>query len=181
MTFENMTQMIHHTKFGTRVPNDPKWHWAIQGHKGTLNTCYWYTHIYWVPCFGSLHSTTSRFRVTSHFETSAPNDSKNDIGHYKVTDVPYMCYLHREMKISVPFILRPILFELGPFSEKCSEWPQMTLNTTRSKISHVCVASLPESKQFSLLLSRMTTLSRVTGHLKKSALNDPKNTFKPQG
>ena len=80
-----------------------KWPWKADG---TPFMCYNYPQ---VPKFQPVLFTTSRFRDTGHFETSAPNDSKwawtrqgQLCTHKCVTSI-------RECRISV---LRPAIFEI---------------------------------------------------------------------
>ena len=50
--------------------------------------------------------------------------------------VPHLicCTSVLESQISIYFALLPAVFELQAIWDKCTEWPQMTLNTTGSKV-----------------------------------------------
>ena len=49
--------------------------------------------------------------------------------------VPHICFTSvHGSQISASFALQPVVLELQAISDKCSEWPQISLNTTRSKV-----------------------------------------------
>ncbi len=90
-------------------------------------------------------STTSLFRVTGHYETSALNG--------KVTlnttrpKVAHICYYCPESQISVRFALRPAMFELQAILRQTiapndPKWQ----NITRSKVHHICFTNVPVSQ-----------------------------------
>ncbi len=56
----------------------------------------------------------------------------------------------------------------------------MTLNTTRSKVPHICVTSVSKS-QISVRFPLKPAISAVTGHSETSALNDSKWPWTQQG
>ncbi len=93
----------------------PKWPWTLK--------CQRY-HIYMLKVSISLYDVFRRFRVTGHFETSAPNDSK------------------------------------------------ITLNTERSKVTHIHAKStrVPNFTPFCSTISCF----RLTAHFETTAPNDPK-------
>ncbi len=83
-------------------------------------------------------------RVTGHFETNAPNAPKmQSVSLYSMSVLGYRL--------------------LG---DRYLEWPQMILNTTGSKVPHICPNNIHAS-HISLLL-------RVTGNFETSAPNVPK-------
>ena len=97
----------------------PKWPWTLQGHR-----CLTYV---WVKDFTPFCSTTSRFRVFGHFETSEQNYPKNDLEHYRVKDTLYM----RVLLMSQGPKFHPIFLYDQPFSRykvvdnrKCTKWHQ---------------------------------------------------------
>ncbi len=89
-----------------------------------------YNQYPWFPNFIPFCYTTSHFRDTCNFETSALND------------------------------------------------PKMTLNTTRSKVPHICFTSVNES-HISLGFALQPVVFWDTSHFETNALNDPKWTFNP--
>ena len=64
----------------------PKWLEHCKG-KRTPYTFYWYPE---AQKFGSVPPKTSRFRVTGHFETCAPNDTKRTSNTTR-SKVPHVC------------------------------------------------------------------------------------------
>ncbi len=79
------------------------------------------------------------------------NVPQNELKCCRVKDTPYMlysCYL-------CPWVLNFSSFRstntrfwvYGQYVyEKCSEWPQMVLNTTRTMLPHICCFSTPQSQ-----------------------------------
>ena len=52
----------------------------------------------------------------------------------------------RESQILLHFTLRNPFLSYRPFWDKCTEWPQMTLNLTRSNVPHICITTIPGSQ-----------------------------------
>ncbi len=84
----------------------PNWPWTQQGQIAL----YMYNNCPGVSNFTPFRPTTSRFQVTGHFETSAPND-ENDFEHYKVKGTPHMCYNCSRVSNFTPFCSTTRRFE----------------------------------------------------------------------
>ena len=128
--------------------------------------CYWCSRVLNAIPF---HSTTRRFRVTCHSDTSALNDPKmtlNTTGSKRysicVTNIHEFIvnkwhFTHKTLSTSPKFqyvlLYHKPFLSYKPFWDKCTEWPEkMTLNTTRSKVLHIYVTSAPSPKFQSALL-----------------------------
>ncbi len=82
----------------------------------------------------------------------------NNIEHCNVKSTPYMCYWHSESQTSLRFplweavleiqaILRQVHWINDPiFLGSLIVWSQMTLNTTRSNVTHMCYYSVHKSQ-----------------------------------
>ncbi len=91
----------------------------------------------------------SRYLVTALFsEKSAPNDPKWP-SYLQSKKYQHACYTHHWGPNFRPF--RSTLSQfwvMAQFSEKCTEWPQMTLTCSRSKIP-TCMLHKPPRLKFS--------------------------------
>ncbi len=100
----------------------------IVGAKGTPYNCY---YCRWIPKFNPVHSTDSRFGVTGHFETSAPNVPPNDLEHHDPKGTPYMFYYNYRIPNSNPFCSTANRFRVtGHFETSDPNDPKMALDTT---------------------------------------------------
>ncbi len=99
-----------------------KWPGTVKGY-GTSYTHYKYPQ---VSNFALFCIMANRFRVTGHFETSAPNDPKITFKN-KRSEVPHTHFTTNPLpsQIALRLVLGAGVFELHrPFWEKCTEWPQ---------------------------------------------------------
>ncbi len=91
----------------------------------------------------------------------------NDLEHYKVKGIPYMCHYYPWILNFSPFhSMASNVWVTGHFRTDAPNDPNMTLNTIRSKLSHIYVTSVTESSHF-----------LAAGHFVSSAPNDPKNAI----
>ncbi len=86
-----------------------------------------------------------RFWWYMPFESSAPNDPKMTLG--KIKGTPYMHYYHPWVPNFSPFRSSTSRFWLIEHFETSSpNYSKMTFNTTRSKVPHTCITSVPDSQ-----------------------------------
>ncbi len=84
-----------------------------------------------------------RFELQASFETSAPSDPKWPWAPQGQRYLIYVLQVFMSLKFKSVLCYDQRLPSYRPFFDKCTQWPQMTLNTTRSKVPHTCVTSLP--------------------------------------
>ncbi len=104
-----------------------------------------YNYSPWVSNFTQFHSTTTHFRDTGHFETSAVNDPKMTL-NAKRSYVPHICATSiHESQISLHFALWTAVFEIQAILRQVH---RMTPNdlTLQGQIAHTCITTLPESQ-----------------------------------
>ena len=110
-----------------------------------LALCLIYLHFFW------LRSTASSFRVTGHFETSAPNDPPNNIEHQKVNGTLYTRYNYPRLPNSVLLFREPFLsykpFETSAQNDRKMTW---TLKNQRYPIYMVQLPTTPKFQSVSL-------------------------------
>ncbi len=94
-------------------------------------------------------STTSRFGVTGHSETNAPNDPKLTFNTKRSkVHVPHICITYYVLVPNVtPFRSRSSRFRFtGHFETSVPNYLKLALNPTKRKVSRICVTTVPESK-----------------------------------
>ena len=110
-----------------------KWPWTLQSQMHPIYVLL----VSLNPKFHSVLLYHHRFRDTGHFETSTLNDPKNELEHYKVKCIPYMCHLYPRVPNFTPFRSTSIRFrDTGHFEKSAPHDLKMTRNTTRSKVPH---------------------------------------------
>ncbi len=75
------------------------------------------------PNFNPFHSTASRFQVTDHIETSAPNGLKMILNILNTRCTPYTYLNNPQSKIGLPFALWQPFSSYRRHKDKCIEWP----------------------------------------------------------
>ena len=124
----------------TNAPNDSKL--ECYEVKGIPHTCYMNAKLKSI-----CHSTSSPFRVTDTFETSAP---QNDLEHYKIKRTPYMRYYCSRVTNISPFrscrSTASHFLIAGHFERSAPNHPKMTSITIRSDVPHIFVTTVPESQ-----------------------------------
>ncbi len=103
--------------------------------KGTPYMCYQY---YRVPNFSPFCSTTSPFQDLVHFIIPHWLQAKK---HNKKCQQFKISTIHKS-EISIRFALPQPFLRYRPFWDKCTDDPKITLNHTRSNVSHK--TSVPE-------------------------------------
>ena len=92
------------------------------------------------------------FELWRNFQKSAPNDHKWP-WHVQGQKYQYACYIHPRGPCFCLFRSTMSCFRVTPLlSEKCTEWPQMTLTCPRSKIPICILHTLPRPRFLSVLL-----------------------------
>ena len=120
-----------------------------------------------------IHCTTSRFRVTVHFEKSALNDPKMSLNTTS-SNVPHMCYLCHWFPNFTPFCSTASCFwYIGHFGTSASNDPKMTLNPTRLNVPNICTTTVPES-QISLSFPLRPALFEIQAILRQVHWITPK-------
>ncbi len=112
----------------------PSSHWMLQGQI----TPFIFYQCHRAPNFSPRHSMASHLRVTGHFETNAPNETKM-ILNTKRSKVPH---IHTET--TYESTTRYCATNHSETSVPID--PQMTLNTKRPKVPNIHVATIPESQ-----------------------------------
>ena len=97
--------------------------------------------LYGEPCFFFFF-----FWNAGNFGTSAPNYSKLILSPTMSNYPIYVSQLSPGLKCHSVSLYDQAFSSYKPFWHKCTKWAKMTLNTTRSKIHHICVTSVPESQ-----------------------------------
>ena len=100
-----------------------------------------------------FRSMTTTFPDTGHFETSAPNDPKLTLNHTTSHHPLYFYNNCPQVSNFTPFRSTTSRNAFGNTGhvETCSPNDlKMTLNTTRSKVQHICVTSVPSPKFWSV-------------------------------
>ena len=122
----------------TKWPRNDLEHYQV---KCIQYMCCWYP---WVLNFSPFCSTASRFWVTSHFETSVPNDPQMTLNPTR-SNVPHICVISiHESQFSLSFTLWHNPFSsYRPFWDKCTEWPQ-TLQGQRHTTYVLLVSPIPK-------------------------------------
>ncbi len=119
--------------------NDSKWPWTLKGQMYLMFMLLATTQ--WVPNFIPFCSTASRFRVTAHSETSAPNYPKMT-SSTKWSKAPH---IHTSMtttpppnsQISTHFTLQLAIFELQRhFETSAPNDPKMT-SKLKGQVTHI--------------------------------------------
>ncbi len=127
----------------------------------------------WVPNFTTFHSTTSFFRLTGHFQTSAANYPKWLWTQKGQRHPIYM------LQLFTPFHSMPSHFRvIDHFETSALNDPKMALNTTRSKVHYMHITTTHKFHSNSLYVQCFW----VSGHFGTSPQNDPKislNTKRP--
>ncbi len=99
------------------------------------------------PSFSQFHSTASHFRVTGHFKTSALKDPKVTLNTKRSKPgTPYACLQLPTSPICYNVRSTGFFSTYRPFWDKCTNNPQMTLNTKRAKLPQVQVTTTTESQ-----------------------------------
>ena len=112
----------------------------------------------------SPHPGQRQSTQKSHWILQSRSDPIN------VAHVPLKC------QILIPLTLRPAISMYRQFWDKCTRWPQMTLDTKRSKMPHTCPTST-----FSIFFCSTVIRFWVTCHFETSGRNDPKMTLNIKG
>ncbi len=127
-----------------------------------------------VPNITPFHSTTSHFRVTGHFETSALNDPKMTLNtkrlkvpHIHVTTTP-------QPQCSLCFTIRPpFLFWVTCHLRRVHQMTPKWFDHWHIKDTRYTRYNYPRVPGFIPFHSTASRF-RVTGHFETSAQNDPK-------
>ncbi len=106
-----------------------------------------------------------------NFRKSALNDPKWP-WHVQGQKYQHACYIHPRGPNFRPFRSTTSRFwVMAQFSEKCTEWPQMTLTCSRSKIPTCMLHTWPEAQIFVPFTLRWA-LFKLRPNYRKSAQND---------
>ncbi len=135
--FQSILLHCHLTSnFETCAPNEPQM---------TVDTTMWKVHqMYPTP--------SSESQISTRFRKSAGNDPRNDLNcnmHGVTSKWPWTqwCQRYPLYVVSVPLSskFQTVLpfSSYRPFRHKCTEWPQMTLNTTKSRYTMYVIPSVP--------------------------------------
>ena len=139
----------------------PNWRSTLQG-QITLYMCKLCLRF---PKFTPFHCTTSPYRDTGHFETSALNGTQIDLEPCKVK-VPYICITSiPDSQISLRFALWPGVFEIQAILSAPND-SKMTLITTRSYVPHIYATSIHES-QISLHFAPRRSIFEIKAMLRQ--------------
>ncbi len=133
----------------------------------------------WLPNFTRFCSTAIRFWVTGHFETNAPNEP-NDLWTPK--GLRYSIHILQLPRLSTftRFRSMPIRFWItGHFETSALNYPEMTLNTKRSKVPKIHITTTPRLPNVNQFHST-AIFFQVKGHFVTNLLNDPKLTLNPK-
>ncbi len=111
----------------------------------------------WVPTVNPFRCTAHRFRVTWHFETGALIYLQNYFGHYGVKGTPYIFYQYPQVPNIEWFSLynHQRFWSCIPFWDVPFwgiEWSQVTLDNTKSKVTHTYSAGTNSQNFQSVLL-----------------------------
>ena len=129
--------------FRKSAPNDPKWPWHVQGQNTNMHVTYTPEAQIFV-CFALRWAV---FELRPNFRKSAPNDPKWP-WHVQGQIYQHACYIHPRGPNFRPFRSTMSRFWVtAQFLEKCTEWPQMTLTCSRSKIP-TCMLHTPLRPKF---------------------------------
>ncbi len=121
-----------------------------------------------VPNFNPFRSTSSRFRVTGHFETSALIDPQMMLNTKRFAIYIWkICQLPVSKISNFSFTLANHVQVTGHFERNALNDPKMTLNTKRSKICY----NYPQVSNFTVRY--MARRFQVAGHFATSAPNNP--------
>ncbi len=122
----------------------PKWPWHVQGQK--------YQHAANTPeaqTFVRFALWWAIFDLQANFWKSAPNDPKWP-WHFQSQKYQHACYIHCQGPNLHQFHSTMSHFWVTVhFMEKCTEWPQMALTCSRSKI-RTCMLHTPTRAKFSI-------------------------------
>ena len=112
------------------------------------------------------------FELRPNFRKSAPNDLKWP-WHVQGQNYKHACYIHSRCPYFRPFRSTISRFLVTTkFSEKCTEWPQMTLTWLRSKIP-ICMLHTPPEAQICVPFALRIAVFELRPNFRKSAANDP--------
>ncbi len=116
------------------------------------------------------------FELQANFQKSAWNDPKWS-WHVQGQQNQHAYYIHPRGPNFRPFRSMINRFWVtAQFSEKCTEWPQMTLICSRSKIP-ICMIHTPPGPHFRLFCSTMSRFW-VSGQFSEKCTEWPQMTFK---
>ena len=92
-----------------------------------------------------------------------------------------MCYYCPNSKFQSVSLYGQTFLSYRPFWKKCTGWPQIDLNPTRSPVPHIGVTSIHES-HISLRFGLWPAVFKIQAILKKKTTpTDPKMTLNPTG
>ena len=126
-----------------------------------------------VTNFSPFHSTDSRFRVTDHFETSAPNYSKMTLNNKRLNVFNIHVTSTPGPQISFRLALEPGVSELQAILRQVR---RMTQNTKRSKVPHIHITTTPEF-QITLRFALRPAVFELQTILRLVHRMTPKKTF----
>ena len=102
---------------------------------------------------------------------------QNNLEHFKVIQSPYVLLISTSLKFHSFSLYGQPFSSYRPFWDNCTEWPPKTLNTTRSKVYHTCVTSVPES-QILVRFALRPALSMISHFFYNSPLTPMLNAHK---
>ena len=100
----------------------------------------------WVPNFTPFRSTTSSFRDTGHFETSALNDPKLTLNPARWNYPIYVYLVSLIPKFHPASLFGQPFSRYSHFETSAPNDLKMNLNTTRPCVPHIYVTSIHESQ-----------------------------------
>ncbi len=120
---------------------------VVNTRRSKVPTPHTYYKYLWGPNFGPFSSTISCFWITTQFCENYTEWHQNELDIFKVKSTHMNTTYTAEAQIFICLALRWAVFEIRPFFGKCTEWPQMTLTCSRSKIP-LCMLHAPRGPDF---------------------------------